>query len=164
MSALSACAVSRTARDRSTGEIARDAAMQPLTDVGIMRPRIDAALMRILEEPYRLPETVSCARLSSEIGQLEQVLGPDYDLVPQENSDAKKRRDAALGLAGRVGAGLLIPFRGVVREISGSAKKEREYRAAVIAGVARRSYLKGHAVHKGCTLPVYEAPPDDSGD
>ncbi|MEK7111976.1 MAG: hypothetical protein AAB875_01485, partial [Patescibacteria group bacterium] len=46
----------------------------------------------------------------------------------------------------------LIPFRGVVREISGAAPAERRLRAAIAAGLARRGYLRGMASAKGCKI------------
>jgi hypothetical protein len=51
----------------------------------------------------------------------------------------------------------LIPFRGIVREVSGAAAKERRMRAAVNAGLARRGYLRGLAATKGCRLPARSA-------
>mgnify|MGYP003131257443 CR=1 FL=1 len=157
---LQACAVSRDPGGASTGERARDAAIQPLSDVGIVQPKVEDAIQRILDDPYRLPEPASCARLGAEITQMNEVLGPDFDTVTDDPSLTEKRRNAALGLAGKFGAGMLIPFRGVVREVTGSAGRERAYRAAILAGVARRSYLKGRAIERGCTLP----PPVDYED
>jgi hypothetical protein len=53
--------------------------------------------------------------------------------------------------------GSLIPFRGVIREISGANAHDRALREAVIAGVARRSFLKGIGQARGCRYPARSA-------
>ena len=154
---LSACAMSRNPGERSTGEHVRDAAVQPLSDVGIMKPKIAAELDRIVDDPYGIEADATCARLAGEVAQLNGVLGPDYDAPNEENDIGKDRRDRAINMAGRMGAGMLIPFRSIVREISGGASAEREYRTAMVAGIARRAYLKGRAVGQGCDFVRPEA-------
>lgn len=154
------CAINRSARDGSTGQTVRDAAMQPLNDVGLIKPKIQPQVARILDDPYEIEANPSCARLSVEIIELNKALGPDFDVDVEDPSRAEKRANGALRLAGKMGAGLLLPFRGVVREITGSAENEREFRAATLIGVARRSYLKGRAVEKGCQVPV-QMPDED---
>ncbi len=37
----------------------------------------------------------------------------------------------------------LIPFRGLVREVSGAGPAERRLNAAIDAGIARRGFLRG---------------------
>ena len=149
---LSGCAVNRDSRSAATSEVARDAAMQPLADVNIVRPHIAPELERILDDPYRLEAEPDCQELAFQITKLNRVLGPDYD-VDIGDGDGRSRTDRGIALAGRMAAGVLIPFRSVVREVSGSASAEREYKAALIAGIARRSYLKGIARAEQCPLP-----------
>jgi len=48
----------------------------------------------------------------------------------------------------------LIPLRGLVREVSGAAPADRRLEAAIDAGLARRGYLRGLAVSRGCRLPA----------
>lgn len=155
LAALPACAVDRSAGTQPTKEVARDAALQPLSDINVTRPEIPERLVALRDNPYRFPPSEGCSDLVAEIADLDVMLGPDFD-ADSEDSLNKKRRDRAIGIAGKVGAGMLIPFRGVVREISGSASQERSYRAAMIAGIARRSYLRGIARERGCA-----AAPDD---
>ena len=50
--------------------------------------------------------------------------------------------------------GSIIPFRGLVREVSGAAGDQRKAEAAVRAGLARRAYLKGLGQGKGCKYPA----------
>ena len=66
--------------------------------------------------------------------------------------------------AGRVAqaaVGSFIPFRGLIREISGANEQERKIQAAVQAGVARRAYLKGVGEARGCRYPARSAGPAD---
>jgi hypothetical protein len=44
----------------------------------------------------------------------------------------------------------IIPFRGVVRELSGSAEADRRLQAATDAGIARRGFLRGVQRIRGC--------------
>ena len=44
----------------------------------------------------------------------------------------------------------IIPFRGLVREISGAAPAERRLAAAIDAGFARRGFLRGTALARRC--------------
>ncbi|MEE4350847.1 MAG: hypothetical protein V2J26_11505 [Pacificimonas sp.] len=151
---LSGCAVSRDARNPATGEVARNAAIQPLTDVGAVRPNIDPELERILENPYALPaDARTCDELAFRITQLNRILGPDFDVQIDDDKN-EDRAQRGIALVGRMAAGMLIPFRSVVREVSGASSREREYRAALIAGIARRSFLKGYAIAENCALPI----------
>ena len=44
----------------------------------------------------------------------------------------------------------IIPFRGLVREVSGAASSERRVQIATYAGVARRGFLHGMYRARGC--------------
>ncbi|OWV34099.1 hypothetical protein B5C34_11935 [Pacificimonas flava] len=128
--------------------------MQPLSDVGAVRPNIAPELERILDDPYRLPVSErNCEDLSFHITQLNRTLGPDFDVSLEDDKNEDRAR-RGISIAGKMAAGLLIPFRSIVREVSGASSAEREYKAALVAGIARRSYLKGMAVEKGCVLPL----------
>ena len=48
----------------------------------------------------------------------------------------------------------ILPFRGVVREVTGAAVNERLLRAAYTAGMARRAFLKGWGLGRGCAYPA----------
>ena len=56
------------------------------------------------------------------------------------------------GTVGRTVVNSLIPFRGLVREISGAAPAERRLNAAIQASFARRGFLRGVATGRGCKL------------
>jgi hypothetical protein len=53
--------------------------------------------------------------------------------------------------------GSLIPFRGIIRELSGANDQQRKVSTAIQAGVARRAYLKGVGQQRGCAYPARAA-------
>jgi len=138
--------------DQSTMEHAGDAAKTPLKDVGIEKTDIPEKLVAIQDDPYSLSGLRGCAAIIREVSQLNEVLAPDVN-EDIEKSRSEKREETA----GRVAGGLLggiIPFRGIIREVSGAAGNERKYNAAVYAGVVRRGFLKGVGLQKGCKAPA----------
>lgn len=138
--------------DQSTMEHAGDAAKAPLKDVGIERTDIPEKLIAIQDDPYSLSGLRRCAAIIQEVSELNEVLAPDVN-EEFDKSSSEKREETA----GRVAGGLLgsfIPFRGIVREISGAAGDERKYDKAVYAGVVRRGFLKGVGLQKGCKAPA----------
>ena len=54
--------------------------------------------------------------------------------------------------------GGFIPFRGVVRQLSGARDRERRLLELHVRGVARRAYLKGLATALGCRPPAAPQP------
>ena len=83
-----------------------------------------------------------------EIAKLDTALGEDYDLAGKEKTGMSGKK-VAKGVVGS-----FIPFRGLVREVSGAAGDKRKAEAAVRAGIARRAYLKGLGQGKGCQYPA----------
>jgi hypothetical protein len=140
------------AEDR-TLERAGKIASQPARDVGISSEKIAPVLQAAVEGTYREPGNGRCNAVARELGQLNDALGPDFD-GPQRGDD-KVTQLAEAG--GEMVVNSLIPFRGIVREVSGAAAKDRRKRAAINAGIARRGYLRGLAAAKGCKLPVAKA-------
>ncbi|MGG2005328.1 hypothetical protein [Novosphingobium resinovorum] len=51
-----------------------------------------------------------------------------------------------------------IPFRGLIREVSGANAQDRKVNAAIQAGLTRRGFLKGVGSAKGCRYPASPAP------
>lgn len=128
-----------------------DAAAQPLEDLNLRSDDIPTILIIAQAAPYELGavtgqiDTADCQLIRNEIDLLEEVLGPDVDQV------AKKEGLADKGL--RIGGNLLgglIPFRGVVRELSGANAERAKIAAAMSAGIARRGFLKGYGQGIGC--------------
>ena len=98
---------------------------------------IPAILQEVEKSPYRTPSE-TCEGLDSEIRDLDATLGPDIDVDPAEGSApsllAKWVGDAVVGL---------VPYRDAVRFLGGAERAERARGTALLAGAARRSFLKG---------------------
>ena len=129
----------------SVGQDAIDAVSQPLQDLNITGKDIPDILLAAQAEPYSLAGLSECKAIRGAIADLDEVLGPDAD-VPQE---AGSLANSALRAGGNIIGGF-IPFRGVVRQLSGANDREAKMEAAVFGGVARRSFLKGFATGKEC--------------
>lgn len=142
---LAGCA-QRPGEDRTVRR-AGDIVTQPVRDVGIDKKEIPAILLAAEKGPYAPPRGVWCAAISTELAELDAALGPDFDAA-QPGQDSRVGGIAAAG--GEMIVNSLIPFRGLVREISGAAPAERRMAVAVTAGVARRGYLRGIAMARGC--------------
>lgn len=128
---------------------AGEIASQPARDVGIEKTQVPPILVAAEENPYAAPSGKTCKALNGDMAALNKVLGPDFTIGREANEDRTSK------IAEGVGKSLvnsLIPFRGVVREISGAAPAERRLRAAIAAGLARRGYLRGMASAKGCKI------------
>jgi len=130
------------------------AATTPLRDLGVMKVDIPEVLMQALEDPYARPRSTKCPALIALIRPFNDVLGPDIDTIPSDEEGlTTKSKSTALGVAGDL-AGGAIPFRGVVRKLSGAESHDRLVTAAIIAGHTRRAYLKGLGEAKGCGPPA----------
>ncbi len=134
-----------------TGEKVGETITQPLADVNLKRREIPPELLAIRDDPYSLDGVRACKQLIAEVEKLDSVLGADFDQIAFENKGAK-RRDTALSLAGGVMTSF-IPFRGLIREVSGANKADADYRAAIYAGAVRRGFLKGFGQHRRCKAP-----------
>ncbi|GLQ20312.1 hypothetical protein GCM10007854_12670 [Algimonas porphyrae] len=146
---ISACASTAddtTFRGEDTMSV-EQAVVTPVNDLGLDDIDIPEALLS-LENPYaETPET--CSALSEEVVALNALLGEDLD-VPED--EAERRERLALNASSSAIGSILIPFRGVVRAVSGAASNERDARMAYQRGLVRRAYLKGMAGPMGCDL------------
>lgn len=113
---------------------------------------VPAKLLAIQAEPYSLSGMRRCAAIQQEIRELNDVLGPDVN-EQVDKSRAKKREETAGRVAGNV-AGSLIPFKGLIGEITGANAERRRYAMAVYAGTVRRGFLKGVGRERGCKAPA----------
>jgi hypothetical protein len=130
---------------------AKEVIETPTTDLNITKTHIPLVLVAAQQQPYTLSGLGTCQRLAAGIGELDAVLGDDLDL-PRSNGKATS--------PGRVAQSVVnsfIPFSGVIREVSGANAHDREMQAAILAGVARRSFLKGVGQAKGCRYPARSA-------
>ena len=117
---------------------------QPARDVGIEKAKISELLLESSKNPYTTAGTERCAQITEAIAALTRVIGPDFSTTPNE----KKPNIAAVGGAAVVNS--LIPFRGIVREVSGASAQERRENAAIDAGIARRGFLRGLQQARKC--------------
>lgn len=132
-----------------TGKRAGEIATQPVRDVGAQKIEIPAPIQQAAAAPYSLKGLKSCTQLNRAIFELNDVLGPDYDgAVAVRENKAGKLAEAG----GKTIVNTIIPFRGLVREISGAAPAERRLNAAIRAGFARRGFLRGVATARKCRL------------
>lgn len=129
----------------SVAEDAVDAVTQPLSDLNLRSRDIPQVLLTAQDAPYELAGMEECSALREEVARLDRVLGPDAD-EPEERAGLVNR---GLRTGGKILGGM-IPFRGLVRQISGAKAVEKRWEAAVYAGVARRSFLKGYMAGKDC--------------
>lgn len=132
-----------------TAKKAGSIATQPVRDVGIDKREIPPVLISAAENPYASNAMRTCRQITAGLAELNAVLGPDF-VVGDEKKENKAGKLAEAG--GKTVINAFIPFRGLVREISGAAPAERRYNAALDAGLARRGFLRGLAQAKGCKI------------
>ncbi|HEX8569151.1 MAG TPA: hypothetical protein VF699_04405 [Caulobacteraceae bacterium] len=140
-----------------------DAVTAPFKDLNLVRPKMPVALADAAKDPYRRPERTDCAYLAHEIAQLDLALGPDLDVPRGADKTGLRTRgavaisDAALSAVRDVTTGW-IPFRSVVRRLTGATDRQDDMEDAVHAGGVRRAYLKGLGLQQNCPHPAAPLP------
>jgi hypothetical protein len=119
------------------------AVQQPFKDLNIVHDKIPPVLSRAATAPYVETQPRDCAAMESELAELDDILGPDLDAAKSGGGDI---------LSGALRNLTELPFRGVVRKLSGAEKREKVRTRAIIAGVARRGFLKG-VLRSTCNAP-----------
>src|SRR5262245_6594541 len=130
---------------------AMDVAATPATDLNLRKDEIPQLLIDAQVKPYDLNGLSKCSQLAAQVGEFDAILGNDIDL-PQT---AGQR--VSPGRIGQYVVGSFIPFRGIIREVSGAADQRRRMDAAITAGLIRRAYLKGIGTERGCRYPARSA-------
>ncbi|WP_296678974.1 hypothetical protein [Novosphingobium sp.] len=123
---------------------AGDVALTPLSDLNIKKTGIPPLLIAAQDRPYSIDGMRTCAQLNAAVTDLNTLLGEDIDVA----DDGEGGPDA--GRVAQSVVGSLIPFRGLIRELSGANSQERKLQSAIIAGSTRRGFLKGIAQQRGC--------------
>ncbi len=159
----SALAVAAPVAAQSQGNAARpvtqrdpsavDVLATPVTDMGLRKGEIPPLLLAAQDDPYAMPAAGRCPAISAEVQRLDAVLGDDIDVA-----QASRGRTSPGRVAQSV-VGSFIPFRGVIRELSGASEQERRMQVAIYAGTARRAFLKGVGLQRGCAWPARPATP-----
>jgi hypothetical protein len=130
---------------------AGDVATTPVDDFNLRDRKYPGLLLDLQKDPYSSSGLDGCEAIADAIAPLDDLLGDDLDIAP-----ASKRQITA-GALGREAVGLLIPFRGLIREASGANASKRRLADLVIVGMMRRSYLKGLGEQRGCSYPARPA-------
>jgi hypothetical protein len=133
------------------GKQVENVVTQPIADVNLQKKEIPPKLIEALQNPYSLEGIRRCREVIAEVEALNAVLGPDFD-TPAEQTLGTKRRNSAMTVAGSLINGL-IPFRSIIREVSGANRADQDYREAIYAGVVRRGFLKGYGKSRSCMAP-----------
>lgn len=146
--ALAVSSTTAQAQMRQDDPDAMDVARTPLEDLNIESKDIPEVLQQAVRNPYDKTGINNCNHVVERIAVLDNALGPDFDL-PQEEQNR-----ISAGRVAKSVVGSLIPFRGIVREVSGANKKRNERQIAYTAGMVRRAYLKGMGEARGCSYPA----------
>ncbi len=126
---------------------AMDVAATPIQDLNLTKDKIPEALTDSVIAPYASERLATCEDIRREVLRLDAVLGHDLDI------DTKERKDITVGKVAKSAVGSLIPFRGVIREVTGAADHQRDFEEAILAGAIRRGFLKGLGMERGCPYP-----------
>jgi len=134
----------RDEKRKETIDDTKDVVSQPAKDVGIAKTKIPPSLVEASNAPYSLAGLRTCRQIADAVRVLDAALGPDYSAGgPNDKMSVGKAAGGAV-------VNSLIPFRGVVREVSGAAAADRRLAAATQAGFARRGFLRGVHLTRGC--------------
>jgi hypothetical protein len=128
-----------------------DAVVTPVSDLNLKKGEIPPLLIAAQERPYHLGSIERCNQIAEAIREFDVLLGDDIDL-PQEDGQR-----VTAGRFAQAAVGSFIPFRGLIREVSGANTHERRLQAAIDAGIARRAFLKGYGQARGCRYPARAA-------
>lgn len=127
----------------------------PLEDLNVKRSDIPEVLLKAEDAVYAPPAPRSCAGIKAAVANLDEVLGDDFDVPPEDTPEARKEKKTAQanGVL-KDAAGGVIPFRGWVRRLSGAAQHAEAVQRAIAAGRVRRGYLKGLGQSLRCAPPA----------
>jgi hypothetical protein len=130
---------------------AGDVATTPLRVVNLKKTKIPPVLQRAADAPYTLAGLNSCKQIVGQVRQLNAALGEDFD-----DAHARGHPLTTIRLAQSV-MDSIIPFGGIIKEVSGANAEQRRLQAAVAAGFARRGFLKGVGLSRKCPAPARPA-------
>nr|WP_197501425.1 hypothetical protein [Hyphomonas sp. Mor2] len=141
-----------------------DAALSPLEDVNLKRAKIPEKFKEI-KNPYLVSVETSCEKIAEEVLELDALLGRDWDIPPPDKKGLSDRAadGASTAFLDTVASGAsgLIPYRGIVRTVTGANSHATKVRKAYERGSHRRTFLKGIGLAKGCEYPAAPLPPEE---
>lgn len=139
-----------------------DAALSPLEDVNLKRAKIPDKFKQI-KNPYLVALETSCEKIAEEVLELDALLGRDWDIPPPDKKGLSDRAadGASTAFLDSIasGASAFIPYRGIVRTVTGANSHATKVRKAYERGSHRRTFLKGIGYAKGCEYPAAPLPP-----
>jgi len=124
------------------------------TGLGVVGPDTPKVLEKIAQDPYAPAQAATCNELVQQIVAMDDILGPDVDAAP--GPPRKKSAGKVAGSTFRA----LMPYRGVARIFTGADRKDKALGKGVVAGVARRGYLRGLYEARGCQVAALRAATD----
>lgn len=173
---LSACGSSdKNSLDaNSSMQEAFKAATSPLDDLNLRRQEIPPLLSKIAANPYAHPIKATCASVREEVNQIDALLGPDITITGVEYTSADgapslpnvdeielpemPEGSEVVNQAGKMAKSHaidvireqtdILPFRSIIRKITGADRHQKRVNAAYDAGKLRRAYLKGFAADR----------------
>lgn len=154
--ALSAPALAQTAVSQEK-VTAGDVVTKPLSDLNIKKDEVPEILVTARAKPYDLTGLKRCPAIAAAVANLDTVLGDDIDVASDDGNATIDMGNLAKSVVGS-----LIPFGGVIREISGANAQQRKWQEAIYAGSVRRAYLKGVGQQRGCAYPARAATAKDA--
>jgi hypothetical protein len=140
---------------RGSIEGAVEAAQSPLVDLNIKKQDIPEPLTLIAGNPYGMDGKPKCKHIQEEIATLDELLGADAHY----SSDGKlslNQEDAPDYVKDGAGKASIIPFRSIVRKVTGADKHSKAVARAYESGKIRRAYLRGVSFSMKCKTPKTE--------
>lgn len=116
--------------------------------LGLFGPNVPEVLKAAKADPYAQPASSACDGVAREIAALDAVLGPDAD-APAQRVRIRTRAERLVFQAARG----FIPHRDIVRFVTGAGRRDKALSEAIMAGWARRGYLRGLGASHGCAAP-----------
>lgn len=171
-----ACATSPSSQEEKDGPSATErainqsqdgfseAALSPLEDVNLKRAKIPEKFKQI-RNPYLVAVESSCEKIAEDVLELDALLGRDWDIPPPDKKGLSDRAadGASTAFLDTIASGAsgLIPYRGIVRTVTGANSHATKVRKAYERGSHRRTFLKGIGLAKGCEYPAAPLPPSE---
>ncbi|MCE2927876.1 MAG: hypothetical protein LW823_09600 [Rickettsiales bacterium] len=152
---------------RGSIEGAVEAAQSPLVDLNIKKQDIPEPLTLIAGNPYGMDGKPKCKHIQEEIATLDELLGADAhyssdgklslnqeDAPDYVKDGAGMLQKEAIGFV--AGKASIIPFRSIVRKVTGADKHSKAVARAYESGKIRRAYLRGVSFSMKCKTPKTE--------
>jgi hypothetical protein len=136
---------------RSVRDSAGRIVSQPAKDVGAAKTKIPPALVAASADPYGMNGLGTCKQIAAAFRSMTDVLGPDFKVG---DTKTENRAGKLAEAGGQTVVNSLIPFRGLVREVTGAAPAQRRLNRALDAGYARRGFLRGLYTARKCKSPA----------